>query len=379
MEFETRAIHGNIDEKKEKFFGSTIDMASAFPIKKFGQEQDFVYSRSGSPTKRDLEEVLANLENGKHAYVFSSGMGATNAVMTLFQAGDHIIVGADVYGGTYRIIKELYPKFGIEYTFVDTTDLKNIEEAIRENTKGILVETPSNPLMDVTDIRRTVDIARKHKILTIIDNTFLTPYLQRPLDLGADIVIHSATKFLAGHHDVMAGAVITNDEEIGEKIRFALRTAGGVMAPFDSWLLIRSLKTLKVRMDAAQENTVKLIKFLEGHPAVGDILYPTAENNKGKKIQESQASGGGAVFSFRMKDESKVATFFDSLKIAALAASLGGTETLVTHPGTITHDDMPEEEREARGITYSLIRVAVGLENINDLIEDFRQALEGKK
>ena len=376
MEFETRAIHGNVEEKKEKFFGSTIDMASAFPIKKFGEEQDFVYSRSGSPTKRDLEEVLANLENGKYAYVFSSGMGATNAVMTLFQSGDHIIVGADVYGGTYRIIKEMYPKFGIEYTFVDTTDLKNIENEIRENTKGILVEMPSNPLMDVTDIRGTVNIAKKHNILTIIDNTFLTPYLQRPLDLGADIVIHSATKFLAGHHDVMAGAVITNNEEIGEKIRFALRTAGGVMSPFDSWLLIRSLKTLKVRMDAAQENTIRLIKFLEGHPAVKDILYPTAENNKGKEIQESQASGGGAVFSFRLKEDSKIATFFDRLKIAALAASLGGTETLVTHPGTITHDDMPEEEREARGITYSLIRVAVGLENINDLIEDFRQALE---
>ena len=246
MEFETRAIHGNLEEKKEKFFGSTIDMASAFPIKKFGEDQDFVYSRSGSPTKRDLEEVLANLENGKHAYVFSSGMGATNAVMTLFQSGDHIIVGADVYGGTYRIIKEMYPKFGIEYTFVDTTELKNIEDAIKENTKGILVETPSNPLMDVTDIRGTVNIAKKHNILTIIDNTFLTPYLQRPLDLGADIVIHSATKFLAGHHDVMAGAVITNNEEIGEKIRFALRTAGGVMSPFDSWLLIRSLKTFLI-------------------------------------------------------------------------------------------------------------------------------------
>ena len=376
MEFETRAIHGNIEEKKEKFFGSTIDMASAFPIMKFGKDQDFVYSRSNSPTKKELEQVLADLENGKYASVFSSGMGATNAVLTIFQTGDHIIVGADVYGGTYRIIKELYPRFGIDYTFVDTTDLKNIEDAIKENTKGILIETPSNPLMDVTDIRGTVKIAKNHNLLTIIDNTFLTPYLQRPLDFGVDIVIHSATKFLSGHHDIIAGAVVTNDEKIGEKIKFAMRTAGGIMSPFDSWLLIRSLKTLKIRMDAAQKNTEQLVEFFENHPAVEEVLYPTAKNNKGKKIHESQASGGGAVFSFRLKDNNKVETFFENLKIATLAASLGGTETLVTHPSTITHDDMPEDEREARGLTYSLIRVAPGIENINDLISDFKQALE---
>ena len=376
MEFETRAVHGGEEKNKDKFFGSTIDMASAFPIKKFGKSQDFVYSRSNSPTKQDLEKLMANLENGKYAYVFSSGMGATNAVLTLFQSGDHVIVGADVYGGTYRIIKELYPKFGIDYTFVDTTELKNIEDAIKENTKAILVETPSNPLMDVTDIRGTVDIAKKHGIITVVDNTFLTPYLQKPLDLGADIVIHSATKFLSGHHDIIAGVVVTNDEEIGAKIKFAMRTAGGIMSPFDSWLLIRSLKTLKVRMDAAQKNTEQLVEFFQNHPAVKEVLYPTADNNKGKKIQESQASGGGAVFSFRLKDDSKVASFFNNLKIATLAASLGGTETLVTHPATITHDDMPEEEREARGLTYSLIRVAPGIENIKDLIEDFKQALE---
>ena len=259
---------------------------------------------------------------------------------------------------------------------VDTTELKNIEDAVKENTKAIIVETPSNPLMDVTDIKGTVAIAKKHGIITVVDNTFLTPYLQKPLDLGADIVIHSATKFLSGHHDIIAGVVVTNDEEIGAKIKFAMRTAGGIMSPFDSWLLIRSLKTLKVRMDAAQKNTEQLVEFFQNHPAVKEVLYPTADNNKGKKIQESQASGGGAVFSFRLKDDSRVAPFFNNLKLATLAASLGGTETLVTHPATITHDDMPEEEREARGLTYSLIRVAPGIENIKDLIEDFKQALE---
>lgn len=376
MKFETIAIHGCDDEKKEKLWGSTIDMASTFPVKEFGVVQDFEYSRVAAPTRTDLEKNIAKLENGKFAFAYSSGMATTTSVFTIFKGGDHIILGMDIYGGTYRIITDVFSKFGIEYDFVDTTDLNNIKNVIKENTKAIFIETPSNPLLDVTDIRGVVEIAKKHNLLTIADNTFMTPYLQKPLDLGVDIVVHSATKFLSGHHDVLAGVAITNDEEIAEKLKFTQVAVGALISPFDSWVLTRSLKTLKIRVEEAQKNTMKLIEFFQSHPAVQDVLYPTAANNKGRDIQLSQANGGGAVFSFRLKDENKVKTFFESLKVAVFAASLGGVETLVTHPSSITHAEMPEEEKNSRGFTNSLIRIAVGIENIEDLIEDFKQALE---
>lgn len=376
MKFETRAIHGGKDEKREKLWGSTIDMASTFPVKEFGTTQEFEYSRVSAPTRNDLEKIVAKLENGKYGFAFSSGMAATTSLFTMFKAGDHIILGIDIYGGTYRIINDVYSKFGMECTFVDTTNLENITNAIKENTKAILIETPSNPLLDVTDIRGVAEIAKKHKLITIADNTFMSPYLQNPLDLGIDVVIHSATKFLSGHHDILAGIIVTNNEEIAEKIGFSQVAAGALISPFDSWLLMRSLKTLKVRVEEAQKNTLKLIEFFENHPAVETVLYPTAKNNKGRELHLSQARGGGAVFSFRLKDEKKVKTFFESLNVALFAASLGGVETLVTHPSSITHAEMPEEEKNKRGFTNSLIRIAVGIENIEDLMEDFKQALE---
>lgn len=376
MKFETMAIHGSEGENREKLWGSTINMASTFPVKEFGAVQDFEYSRVSAPTRADLEKNIAKLENGKFAFAYSSGMATTTSVFTMFKAGDHIILGMDIYGGTYRIITDVFSKFGVEYDFVDTTDLRNIENAVKENTKAVFIETPSNPLLDVTDIRGVVEIAKKHGLITIADNTFMTPYLQKPLDLGIDIVIHSATKFLSGHHDVLAGVAVTNSEEIAEKLKFTQVAIGALISPFDSWVLTRSLKTLKVRVEEAQKNTLRLIEFFESHPAVQDVLYPASKNNKGREIHLGQAAGGGAVFSFRLKDESKVKTFFESLRIAVFAASLGGVETLVTHPSSITHAEMPEEEKNSRGFTNSLIRVAVGIENAEDLIEDFKQALE---
>ncbi len=382
MKFETNAIHGGKDENKEKIekretlWGSTINMASTFPVKEFGVSQDYEYSRVSSPTRNDLEKVMAKLENGKYAFAFSSGMATTTSLFTIFKGGDHIILGMDIYGGTYRIIHDMYSKFGLEYSFVDTTNLENIKNAVKKNTKAIFIETPSNPLLDVTDIKGVVKIAKEHNLLTIADNTFITPYLQKPLDLGIDIVIHSATKFLSGHHDILAGIAVTNDDEIAEKLGFSQVAVGALISPFDSWLLMRSLKTLKVRVEEAQKNTEKLVKFFENHPAVETVLYPASESNKGRYIQEQQANGGGAVFSFRLKDEKKVKSFFENLKVAVFAASLGGVETLVTHPSTITHAEMPEKEKNERGFTNSLIRVATGLENIEDLIEDFKQALE---
>ncbi len=289
-----------------------------------------------------------------------TGSKGISVVFPEFKPSQHIISGVEVLGSSV----------------VDTTDLDNIRKAIRPSTKGIFIETPSNPLLDVTDIRGTVAIAKEYGLLTIVDNTFLSPYLQRPLELGADIVVHSATKYLSGHNDIIAGAVVVNDDTLAEKISFAQVAIGALISPFDSWLLIRSIKTLKVRMDYAQANTLKLIDFLQGHPAVERVYYPTLSSNKGKAIQESQASGAGAVFSFVMKDEKKVKTFFEALRVALFAVSLGGVETLVTHPSTHTHTEFPEEEKVARGVTQTLVRVAVGLENIEDLIADFKQALE---
>lgn len=376
MKFETKTIHGIKEEKKKELWATNLNFASTFPVEKFGVTQEFEYSRVSAPTRSQLEKLLANLEGGKYGYAFSSGMATTTSVFTMFEAGDHIVLGQDIYGGTYRILNDVYSKFGVESTFVDTTDLENIRKAIKPNTKAILIETPSNPLLDVTDIRGVVKLAKEHNLITIVDNTFMTPYLQRPLELGVDIVIHSATKFLSGHHDLLAGVAVTNDEKLAEKIQFAQTAAGALISPFDSWLLMRSLKTLKLRVEAAQKNTEKLIEFFQSHDAVDKIYYPTLDTNKGKKIHESQATGGGAVFSFTLKDDSKVKTFFESLNVALFAASLGGAETLVTHPSTITHAEMPEEEKEARGFTHSLIRIAVGFENIDDLIADFKQALE---
>ena len=377
MKFETKTIHGlkYIDEKYNDW-NNTISMASAYKTEEFGKEQDFEYGRVSNPTRKKLEKLMAVLENGKHGYAFSSGMAAITSVFTKFKAEDHIILGTDIYGGTYRIITDIFAKFNLKYTFVDTTDLDKVKDAVKPETVAIFIETPSNPLLDITDIRGVVKIAKEHGLLTIVDNTFLTPYLQKPLELGADIVVHSATKFLSGHHDIIAGIVVVNDDKLAEEIWFAQKAIGAILPPFDSWLLIRSLKTLKIRVDTAQNNTLKLLEFFRNHPSIEKVYSPIEDDNIGKEIHKNQASGIGAVFSFILKDKNKVKTFFENLKIATLAPSLGGTETLVTHPSTVTHSEMPEEEKNARGITNTMIRVAVGLENIDDLIGDFKSALE---
>ena len=377
MKFETKAIHGlKYIDKRYSGWNNNISMASAYKTKEFGTEQEFEYGRVSNPTRKELEKLMAVLENGKHGYAFSSGMAAITSVFTRFKAGDHIVLGTDIYGGTYRIITDIFAKFNLKYTFTDTTNLDKVKDAIKPETVAIFIETPSNPLLDITDIRGIVKIAKEHGLLTIVDNTFLTPYLQRPLELGADIVVHSATKFLSGHHDVIAGIVVVNDDNLSEEIWFAQKAIGAILSPFDSWLLMRSLKTLKIRVDTAQNNTLKLLEFFRNHPAVKKVYSPIEDDNKGKEVHKTQASGIGAVFSFILKDEKKVKTFFENIKIATLAPSLGGPETLVTHPSTVTHAEMPEEEKNARGITNSMVRIAVGLENIDDLIEDFKNALE---
>ena len=350
MNFETKAIHG-IRTSGDKVWNNSINMASIFQLKEYGVGQEFEYGRVSNPTRKEFETLIARLENGKYGFGFSSGMAAISSIFAIFQGGDHFILGLDIYGGTFRIMKDVFNKFGFEATFVDMTDLEKVKAAVKPNTKAIFVETPSNPLLDVTDIRGVVAIAQKYKLITIVDNTFMSPYLQRPLDLGADIVLHSATKYLSGHNDIIAGAAVVSDEILAEKIRFIQIAMGALVAPFDSWLLVRSIKTLKLRVECAQTNTLILLEFLKKHPAVEKVYYPT-------------------------EVEKKVKSFFENLKVALFAVSLGGVETLVTHPSSLTHTEFPEEEKIARGVTQSLIRVAVGIENVEDLIADFKQALE---
>ena len=291
MKFETKTIHGlkYIDEEYNDW-NNTISMASAYKTEEFGKEQDFEYGRVSNPTRRKLEKLMAVLENGKHGYAFSSGMAAITSVFTKFKAGDHIILGTDIYGGTYRIITDIFAKFNLKYTFVDTTDLDKVKDAVKPETVAIFIETPSNPLLDITDIRGVVKIAKENGLLTIVDNTFLTPYLQKPLELGADIVVHSATKFLSGHHDVIAGIIIVNDDKLAEEIWFAQKAIGAILPPFDSWLLMRSLKTLKIRVDTAQNNTLKLLEFFRNHPSIEKVYSPIEDDNIGKEIHKNQAS-----------------------------------------------------------------------------------------
>ena len=302
-------------------------------------------------------------------------MAAINAVFAMFKAGDHIVTCDDIYGGTYRLITEVFQNFGIEFTFVDATNLDAVKSAIKENTKAIFIETPSNPLLAVTDIRGIATIAKENNLISIIDNTFMTPYLQRPLDLGMDITLHSATKFLGGHSDIIAGLVVASDDEIIKKLTLIQKSTGTMLAPFDSWLLIRSIKTLKIRVDYSQSSTLKIIDYLRSHPLVDKIYYPTESDNKGKAIHESQCDGPGAIFSFTVKSYDIVDRFFKKIELGAFAVSLGGVETLVSHPYTMSHSGMPGLEKDKRGITQTMIRVSIGLEDPEDLIEDFKQAL----
>lgn len=376
MRFGTKLIHneGSIDNKTGAVSVPIYQAATyhQFDIDNFS---DYDYSRSGNPTRDVLENQIALLEEGKRGFAFSSGMAAICSVLSIFSAGDHLVVCGDVYGGTYRAVTKLFSRFGIDYTFVDTTDTENIKDAIKSNTKAIYLETPSNPTLKITDIRVAARVAKENGVLTIVDNTFLTPYLQKPLTLGADIVIHSATKFLGGHSDVLAGLVVTKDNEIGHRIYQVQNTFGAVLGPQDCWLLMRGIKTLRVRVKEAQETAVALAEWLDSREEVDKVYYPGLKNHEGREIHFEQAYGGGAVLSFTLKSLYKAKTFLSNIKYAAVAVSLGGVETIVSYPAKMSHAAIPKKEREALGVTDTLIRVSVGLEDKEDLIEAFQEAL----
>lgn len=377
MRFGTKLIHneGSIDKKTGAVSVPIYQAATfhQFDINNFG---DYDYSRSGNPTRDVLENQIALLEEGKRGFAFSSGMAAICSVLGIFSAGDHLVVCSDVYGGTYRAVTKLFSRFGIDHTFVDTTNTENIRNAIKSNTKAIYLETPSNPTLKITDIREAAKIAKETGALTIVDNTFLTPYLQKPLTLGADIVIHSATKFLGGHSDVLAGLVVTKDEEVGDRIYQIQNTFGAVLGPQDCWLLMRGIKTLRVRVKEAQETAVALSQWLNNRDEVDKVYYPGLESHDGREIHFEQASGGGAVLSFTLKSLDKTKAFLNNIKYVAVAVSLGGVETIVSYPAKMSHAAIPKKEREVLGVTDTLIRVSVGLEDKDDLIESFDKALK---
>lgn len=372
----TLLIHseGSID-KLTGALSTPIYQASTyhqFDIENFGK---YDYSRSGNPTRDVLENLIAELEGGDRGFAFASGMAAICSVLSIFSAGDHIVICGDVYGGTYRAVTKLFSRFNIQHTFVDASNLTEIEEAIKENTKAIYLETPSNPLLKVTDIRGAVNIAKKIGALVIVDNTFMSPLLQKPLELGADIVVHSATKFIGGHSDVISGLVVTKDKDISDRVYQIQNTFGAVLGPQDCWLLIRGIKTLKVRLIEAQKSAEILAKWLSEKEEVEKVYYPSLEGHPGREIHLAQAKGGGAVFSFKFKDLERTKYFLKNIDNAAVAVSLGGVETIVSYPVKMSHAAIPREEREKLGVTDTLIRVSVGLEDVEDLIESFQKAI----
>ena len=377
MRFETIAIHaGNRPDPATGAVSVPIYQTSTFRFEDVGKTKGWDYSRTANPTRKVLEDTIAQLEGGKSGFAFASGMAAETTVMHLLKAGDHIISADDIYGGTYRLFQEVMPAFGLEFTFLRMDDRKRIEEAMRPNTTMLWLETPSNPLLNIIDIEMVVDIAKKHKLLTVVDNTFATSYFFRPIEYGVDLVVHSTTKYLNGHSDVVGGAVVTTTDELSQKVQFLLNAMGTCAAPFDCWLVLRGIETLPVRMNQHQENALAVADYLKGHPRVKKVLYPGLESHKGHEIARRQMKGFGGVVSFELTGGiDRVNAFLRKLKVFSLAESLGGTTSLAEHPATMSHASMPSGYREKIGITDELIRLSIGLENVGDLTEDLEQSL----
>ncbi|MFC4599610.1 PLP-dependent transferase [Cohnella hongkongensis] len=350
--------------------------STAFRHPRLGQSTGYDYSRSKNPTRAVLEAAAADLESGDAGFATSSGMAALQIVFSLFSYGDHLLVSLDLYGGTYRLLEQVMSRFGVTATYIDTNDLDALESHRKPNTKAVLVETPTNPLMMVTDIAKVSAWAKRNGLLTIVDNTLLTPFFQRPIELGADIVVHSATKYLGGHNDVLAGLIVTKGEKLSANVAFLHNSIGAVLGPQDSWLLMRGMKTLALRMERHQENATRIAQWLNGHPAVEEVYYPALPDHPGHEIQKAQSSGNTGIFSFRMKDARTIEPILRHIQLIAFAESLGGGESLMTYPAVQTHADIPEEIRRAVGVDDRLLRFSVGLEHADDIMEDLRQAIE---
>lgn len=374
-EIETKCIHLEEEENSINHYGAIsypIYQSATYAHPGVGQSTGYDYSRLQNPTREHLEKTVASLENGIDALAFSSGMAAITLMMELFKPGDHLIVDADLYGGSIRLFNHVSEKNGIEFSSVDCHK-ENVAAYIRENTKAVYIETPTNPMMNVTDIKALAEITKKHNIFLIVDNTFLSPYFQNPLELGADIVVHSGTKFLGGHNDTLAGFLVTNRADISEKLRFLIKTTGSGLAPFDSWLILRGIKTLGIRMEQAQKNAFKIAEWLKTKSAVTRVIYPGLPDHPGYEIMKKQARGFGSMLTFQLESKEFALSVLEKVRMIKFAESLGGVETLITYPTTQTHADVPKEIRERNGITEATLRLSVGIEDTQDLLDEFEK------
>ncbi|XP_018571790.1 cystathionine gamma-lyase-like [Anoplophora glabripennis] len=375
--FSTSAIHHSQEPEQWDSWAVVTPLVTSTTFKQHGPAEfkKYEYGRSGNPTRNVLENVLAKLDNGKYGLTFASGLGATTTLFGLLQSGDNILVGDDVYGGTNRLFNKVGARFGLEITLIDLTDLQNLEKSIKPNTKVVWLETPTNPTLKVIDLKAASEITKKHNIILVVDNTFVTPYLQRPLDFGADLVLYSLTKYMNGHSDVVMGAIITSNKDLYEKLKFLQNAMGVVPAPFDCYQVLRSLKTLAIRMERHHENSLAIAKYLEQHPKVDKVLHPCLPSHPQYELTKRQSSGHSGVFSFYIKgglEQSR--TFLKALKVFTLAESLGGYESLIELPCVMTHASVPPELRDTLGISDTLIRLSVGIEDAEDLIADMEQA-----
>jgi cystathionine gamma-synthase len=376
MKLTTRIVRAGLCwDEKTGAISMPIYQTSTFRHPGLGKSTGYDYSRTNNPTREVLEDCICQLEGGRRGLAFASGMAAISSLMHLFQPGDHLLVSDDLYGGTYRLFAKLWADYGLEFTSCDLTDLQGWQENITGKTRAIFIETPTNPLMKIVDLAATIEAAKRRGLLVIVDNTFFTPYLQRPLDFGADIAVHSATKYLGGHNDVVAGLLVTADQDLGQKLAFIQNAEGAILGPQDCWLLLRGIKTLAVRLEWSQRTTLRLARFLGKHPAVSRVYYPGLKDHPGHDLCKRQASGFGAMISFEVKSSEMISAILSRLKYISYAESLGGVETLITYPETQTHADIPEAVRRQLGISAALLRLSVGLEHYDDLKADLGQAL----
>lgn len=377
MGFSTDAIHAG--QKPDLETGAVITplyLTSTYAQEEIGKHKGFEYGRTHNFTRAALETNIAVLEKGKFGIAFASGLAATHALMSLIQKGDHVIVTDNVYGGTYRLFELIMTNYGIEYSWVNTSDIENIKKEIKSNTKMVFVETPTNPMLTITDLKKVSDLCKENNLISVVDNTFMSPYFQNPLTFGIDIVSHSTTKYINGHSDIIGGILLTSNEKYHERLRYIQNAAGGVPSPFDCWLTLRSTKTLAVRMERHNFNAIKIAEHLTKINLIEKVFYPGLENHPQHELAKKQMSGFGGIVSFTFKDYEKTKSFLKKLKVFTLAESLGGVESLVCHPVSMTHGSVPKEKREKFGLNERLVRLSVGIEDVEDLIDDINNALK---
>ena len=376
LNIKTKVVHGSKGfDPHTGAVSFPIYQSATFRHPGLHQTTGYDYSRLQNPTREELENTIANLEGGKSGFAFSSGMAAVSTILSLFTSGDHIVVSDDLYGGTYRLFEEIYKKYGLTFTYVDTSNISEIEGVLKDSSKAFFIETPSNPMMKVADLKKISALSKSKGMLLIVDNTFLSPYFQRPLELGADIILHSGTKYLGGHNDTLAGFIVVNSDALSERIRLIQKSVGAILPPFDSWLILRGIKTLAVRMEKQQQNALEIANWLCKHKNVTKVYYIGLPEHEGYDISKAQASGFGAMISFSVADKSLVEQILERVRVIIFAESLGGVETLITYPMVQTHSAIPETMRKKIGVTDKLLRLSVGIEAVEDIIADLEQAL----